>query len=100
MNLADKLLRLLDEAAEVVSGYSSMNVYCGYDTGAEFAADLRSLRERVARQDWSALKELVGIFAPTCAWDDGVGRPGMDLANRIMASLEEMGWSRLSSDRT
>jgi hypothetical protein len=96
MAAADKLLRLLDEAEAVVAGYSTMSVYCGHDTGAEFAAELQSLRERVARQEWSALGPLVGIFAPTGAWDDGVGREGMDLANQIMAALDEMGWSRLA----
>ncbi len=95
MPSTNKLLALLDEAACMVSGYSTMNCYSGYDTGAEFAAEIQSLRERVAQQDWSALGMLIGIFAPTGAWDDGVGRPGMDLANRVMASLDEMDWSRL-----
>ncbi len=94
---ADELLRLLDQAETAVAGYAAMNVHCGYDTGAEFAAELRGLRERVARQDWSALGPLVGIFAPTGAWDDGVGGPGMHLANRIMAVLDQMEWSRLVS---
>src|ERR1700722_10090917 len=93
----DELLQMLDEAAALVSVYSTMSIYCGHDTGAEFAAELRSLRERVAKQDWSALGPLIGIFAPTGAWDDGVGREGMDLANRIMAVLDEIGWSRLST---
>jgi len=29
-----------------------------------------------------------------------VGRPGMDLANRIMASLDEMDWSRRTGGYT
>jgi hypothetical protein len=90
----DELLRLLDDAAAVVAGYGEMNLYCGFDTGAEFASELGSLRERVAQQDWSALGRLVGIFAPTGAWDDGVGAPGMHLANRVMAVLDEMEWLR------
>ena len=38
-----ELLRLLDEAAALVAGYGKMNLYCGFATGAEFAAELRSL---------------------------------------------------------
>jgi hypothetical protein len=86
----DELLRLLDDAAAVVSDYGEMNLYCGFDTGADFAAELQSLRDRVSRQDDSALGRLVGIFAPTGAWDDGVGEAGMELANRIMVELDEM----------
>jgi hypothetical protein len=98
MAAVDELLTMLDEAAKVVSGYSAMCMYCGYDTGEEFAAELRNLRERVARQDWSALRRLFAIFAPTGAWDDGVDCPGsMELADRIMAVLNEMDWSRLSA---
>ncbi len=96
MAAVDELLQLLDEAAAVVAGYSAMNMFCGHDTGAEFAAELRSLRERVARQDWSALGLLVGIFAPTGEWDDGVGASGMDIANRVMDTLDRMQWQRLT----
>ena len=88
MTTVDELLQLLDEAIAVVSKYGEMNLYCGFDTGAEFAAELRSLRERIAHQDGSALDALVGIFAPTGAWDDGVGAPGVQLANKIMAVLK------------
>ena len=95
MAAIDELLRLLVEAEALVAGYSTMSVYCGRDSGADFAAELRGLREQVARRDWAALGPLVGIFAPTGAWDEGVGREGVDLADRIMAVLEEMGWSSL-----
>jgi hypothetical protein len=37
------------------------------------------------------LGKLVGIFAPTGAWDDGIGEP-MELANRIMELLKELDW--------
>ncbi|MBX7104242.1 MAG: hypothetical protein K1X57_09175 [Gemmataceae bacterium] len=94
MTAEDELLRLLDDAAAVVVGYGEMKLCCGFDTAAEFAAELRSLRERVARQDWSALGPLVGIFAPTGAWDDGVGAPGMHLANSVIGVLDRMEWSR------
>lgn len=89
---AHELLRLLDEVAAVVARYGAMNASCAFDTGSEFAAELRSLRDRVAREDWSALGPLVGIFAPTGAWDDGVGvgATDMGLANRIMALLDDM----------
>jgi hypothetical protein len=69
----------------------NITIHCRHGTGAEFAAELRSLRERVARQDWSALGPLVGIFAPTGAWEDGFGRsrsrwPTNDARPRVGAS--------------
>jgi hypothetical protein len=66
-------------------------MYCPFDTGAEFASHLRSLRERFAKGDRTVLGKLVGIFAPTGAWDDGIGEP-MELANRIMELLKELDW--------
>jgi hypothetical protein len=95
MTPADELLALLDEATAIVAGHSSMNMFCGFDSGAEFAAELSFLRARMARQDRTALRELVGIFAPTGAWDDGVGESGMALANRVMELLDNLGWNRL-----
>jgi hypothetical protein len=91
---ADDLLALLDEAALFVSKYPAVGIYSGHDTGEEFAAEVRALRDRVARQDQSAYGRLVGIFAPTGAWDDGVGGDGSGIANRIMDVLDEMQWQR------
>lgn len=96
MAAKDDLLRLLDDAVTIVSAYGEMNLFCGFDTGAEFAAELRSLHERVARNDWSALGSLVGIFAPTGAWDDGVGGGGGNIADQILQVLDQMQWSRRS----
>ncbi|WP_448563228.1 hypothetical protein [Trichothermofontia sp.] len=83
----DELLQLLDDAVAV---YSEMHRFWRFDTEAEFAAELGSLRERIAQQDWSAIEALVSIFAPTSTWDDSVGVPGMHIANRIMAALEKL----------
>jgi hypothetical protein len=85
---ADELLRLLDEAAEAVAGCGELGMFCPFDTGDALAAELRSLGDRLVRGDRTAVGPLVGIFAPTGPWDDGVGAGGMDLANRIMASLD------------
>ena len=92
---ADNLLAMLDEAAIFVAKYPAVGICSGHDTGEEFAAELRALRDRVARQDWSSLGRLVGIFAPTGAWDDGVGGDGSDIANRITHVLDKMEWRRL-----
>ncbi len=88
MAVSDELLRLLAEAARTVSGYSKMNLYCPFDSGAEFATELWSLRERIAQNDMSAWELLIGIFAPSGAWDDGVGPEGRELADLILAALK------------
>ncbi len=94
----DELLRLLADAEAVVSEQGEINLSCGFKTKAELATELRSLRERIARQDWSALGSLVSIFAPTGAWDDAVGSSGMNLANHILQVLERMEKARQTSD--
>ena len=90
MSNADQLCELLVAAAELVSEYGELNLFCPFDSGSEFAGEIKSLRSRVAAGDFSALGALIGIFAPTGAWDDGVGREGMQLADRIMSLLDDL----------
>jgi hypothetical protein len=90
MTADDELLQLLDNATGIVAAYEAMNPHCGYDTGVEFAVELRTLRERVARHDRSVIGPLIAIFGPTGSWDEGVGPSGADLANRVMAVLDEI----------
>ena len=73
----------------------NITIYCRHGTGAEFAAELRSLRERVARQDWSALGPLVGIFAPTAVWDDGFGRPSARLPTNDARPRRGASWANV-----
>jgi hypothetical protein len=88
MQNTHELLELVDQATEAIESYSELNAICPFDTGAEFAVALRALKQRILQMDWSALRELAIIFAPTCAWDDAVGGTGSDLANQIMAMLD------------
>lgn len=95
MAAVDELLQLLAAAAEIVSGYGQMNAWCRFDTGAEFAAELRSLRDRVARRDGSALERIVPIFLPTGPWDEGVGLDAGFIADEILSRLNAVSESRL-----
>jgi hypothetical protein len=87
-----ELAGLLDRAAAVIDSLVELNLYCPFDTPAEFSAQVRTLAARVRRQEHAALRELVSLFAPTGAWDDAVGFAGMDLANRVMALLDRLRW--------
>ena len=100
MSIADELCELLVAAAELVSDYGEMNLFCPFDSGSEFADEIQSLKSRVASGDLSATGKLVGIFAPTGAWDDGVGRQGMQLADRIMTLLDDLKQTVLPVSRT
>ncbi|HEY3789946.1 MAG TPA: hypothetical protein VGL71_13895 [Urbifossiella sp.] len=92
-----ELLHLLEEAEIFVCEFAKIGIYCGYETGKEFSVELRTLHNRLLHHDWSALGSVVGIFAPTGAWDDGIGVSGMHIANRIVAELDKMKWMELSS---
>jgi hypothetical protein len=89
------LLALLDEAIALVAAQERLGgFYVGHATAAEFAAELESLRNRVARGDRPALERVRGIFTATSAWDDtmstlqgAVGQKATDLANRIWVAL-------------
>jgi hypothetical protein len=89
----DELAGLLADAAKVVDSLSELNIYCSFDTPAEFSTCIRELAARVKRRDHAALRELIPLFAPTGAWDDAIGFGGMDIANRIMELLDLLGWN-------
>jgi hypothetical protein len=84
---------LLDRAAAVIGSLTELNLYCPFDTPAEFSARLRELSGRIRGQEHAALRDLISIFAPTGAWDDAVGFAGMDIANRVMVLLDQLRWS-------
>lgn len=88
-----ELSRLLDRAAVAIDSLKELNAYCDFDTRAEFSARVRHLADRVRREEHSALRELVPIFAPTGTWDDAFGSAGTELANQIDALLDQLQWS-------
>jgi hypothetical protein len=85
-----ELARLLDQAAVVIDSLEELNLYCPFDTPADFSSRVRELAARIRREDHGALRELLPIFAPTGAWDDAIGLAGVDLANRVDALLDRL----------
>jgi hypothetical protein len=88
-----ELAGLLTEAAAVIDSLSELNVYCPFDTPAEFSARVRELAGRVRGHEHVALRELIPLFSPTGAWDDAIGPAGMNLANRIDGLLDQLRWN-------
>jgi hypothetical protein len=88
-----QLAGLLDQAATVIDSLKELNLYCPFDTATDFGARVREIAARVRREEHEALRELIVIFAPTGAWDDAIGRSGMDLANQVCALLNRLRWN-------
>jgi hypothetical protein len=91
MGAIDDLYRKLGEAIVLLREIGEINdIYCPYQSGAEFASVIELLRDRIAERDKTAMEELSLIFAPTGRWDDGVGLAGIELANQISNLLEQV----------
>jgi hypothetical protein len=82
------LFALLNEAIEHVSKIGE----------AEFAAELTSLRERIANQDRQALEAVWLIFAPTCKWDDMTRET--NIAHRVFEVVDAMRGSERKTNPT
>ncbi len=91
--------KLLDDATATVTCYGEMNVYCGL-TRRRFCRRVAFSPRASCPSRLVSLGPLVGIFAPTGAWDDGVGTAGMDLANKVMTVLDQIEWSRRTNQCT
>ena len=83
-----KLITLLEEAANLISeftgGYSNQ-----FSSAEEFHEALVESIEKLKNGDETQLKILVSWFYPTSSWDEFIGYPGMDLANKISEMLEQ-----------
>ena len=84
-----QLLQLLEEAerlsAEYTGGYSNR-----FLSAEEFHAALSDSIARLKAGDTSQLQRLRLWFAPTCDWDDLVGKEGIALANTISELLDQL----------
>jgi len=78
-NLLDKAAKL---AAEFSGGYS-----INFLSAQEFCLSLEESIEKLKTGDSSQQQVLWRWFAPTCDWDDLIGKEGQDLGNKIFAIL-------------
>jgi hypothetical protein len=83
------LIILLDEAEELASqfigGYSN-----NFFSAEEFYEALKITIAKLKQGDTEVLNELWLWFAPTCDWDDFIGKDGEDLANKIHPLLRKL----------
>ena len=85
-----QLIALLDEAVAVSSRYSG-----GYSnkflSAEEFHKALELAVSELKLGKMHVLNDLWGYFAPTCAWDDFVGRhEGSNLAKEIFGLINQL----------
>ena len=77
-----RLVKLLEKSEKMVSKYEGG--YSGeYLSAQEFHKDLKSSIVNYKNGDDSKLDLFYIWFAPTCHWDDFVGKEGENLANEI-----------------
>ena len=84
-----ELLDLLEEAemlaSEFTGGYSNH-----FSSAEEFHEMLANAIEELKHGSDTVLNEMRVWFAPTCDWDDLIGKDGEHLANRIYSILSGM----------
>jgi len=84
------LCNLLEEAACKLDSFGKGPVWSSYESGGEMAKFLRNRiidieNDYISRE---YQKELWGIFAPTCDWDDTTG--DVNLGNHIFELIVSM----------
>jgi len=84
-----QLIQLLDKAenlaSEFTGGYSNQ-----FFSAEEFHKALFESINKLKQGDKTQQEILQLWFAPTCSWDDFVGRDGQDLANEIYEILSNL----------
>ena len=85
----ERLIRLLEKSEKMASNYSGG--YSGHHLSAEeFHQDLKVAIRKYKNGDDSQINEFYFWFAPTCAWDDFIGKEGEHLGNQIFGILTKM----------
>lgn len=84
-----RVCELLQIAEQVLRDNPDLPMaYTRFNHPDDLANEIQKHRDNIAKSDFSTVKELSGIFAPTSEWDDCVGES--ELANEIYQLLEEM----------
>ena len=82
----DRLIVLLDEAEDLASqftdGYSNRFI-----EAEEFHKALKASIEKLKSGDLNEMETLWLYFAPTCSWDDFIGKDGIELGNEVYELL-------------
>ena len=82
----DRLIVLLDEAEELASQFKGG--YSNHFIGAEeFHKALKVSIEKLKAGDLTEMETLRLYFAPTCSWDDFIGKDGIELGNEVYELL-------------
>lgn len=94
----DILISLLSEAAEKLAAVEG-SIWSSYNTGADIAKFVLECRAAIEAKTLSLpqKRELWGIFAPTCDWDDVVG--DCDLGNRVFELVDRLYRRAVLDDR-
>jgi hypothetical protein len=84
-----ELARLLLIAAEKLAAVQGP-IWSSYNSGADLASFVRDCRDKITQGaiEPDQARELWGIFAPTCDWDDVVGK--VQLGDSIFKLLNKL----------
>jgi hypothetical protein len=83
------LVRLLEGAAKQLAAVEGP-IWSSYESGADIAKFVRECAAAIEQEaiTLSQKRELWGIFAPTCDWDDVVG--DCNTGNRVFALVDTL----------
>jgi hypothetical protein len=89
-----ELRRLLVTAAEKLAAVQGP-IWSSYDSGRDIANFVLECRNAVEQRTITLAqkKELWGIFAPTCDWDDVVG--DVNLGHAVFDLLDNLYWEEI-----
>ena len=94
----ENLCRLLVAAAEKLAAVQGP-IWSSYESGvdiADFVVECQIAIEH-GGMTLNQKRELWGIFAPTCDWDDVVGE--VDLGNEVFSLLDKLYWEEIRKSK-
>ena len=81
-----KLLLLLDKAAEEMLSYGDQPTFTYFDTCEDVGIYLQEISTQIKKGNLSEISKLWYVFLPTGVWDDSGGTE--DIANEILSLLK------------
>ena len=81
-----RLLSLLDEAADEMRSYGDESTYSYFDTCEDVGSFIADITNKIKNEEMEEISKLWHIFLPTGIWDDSGG--SQEIANEICEILD------------
>ena len=86
--MSDELIKILLEVKEIINSPHTILDWSKYNSVEELIQEIDSFIERLGFQDYSVIKELTILFAPTgslqeISIDSGLSEKYLEIANKV-----------------